>query len=354
MKLSGVKIEQFLRRPDAKAAAVLLFGPDQGLVRERAESLALTVVEDLNDPFRAVALSGAAVKVDPPRLADEAAQLAMTGGRRVIMVREATDGIAGIVEDFLEGATGGNSGGNLVVVEAGNLAKASSLRQLFERAKNAYAIGCYADDGRDLEAVIRDTLGRHGLAATPDALAFLAGNLGGDRLVTRGEIGKLALYVNVRGAGVDGKPLPVTLEDAEACVGDSAAMSLDALVYAVGGGDAAGIDRALERAFGEGLQPVRVLRAVQGHFQRLHVARAKVESGESLDTAVQSLRPPVFYKFKSAFQAQARRWRLEHLATALALLTEAELDCKSTGMPAAAICHRALMRVAQAGRAGGR
>lgn len=350
MKLSVAKINQFLRRPDVKIAAVLLFGPDQGLVRERAEGLARTVVDDLADPFRVVEIFGAALKADPPRLADEAAQLSMIGGRRVVRVREATDGVSDIVGDFLKGG----QSGNLVIVEAGNLGKGSSLRGLFERAENACAIGCYEDDGRALEELVRDTLGRHGLVATPDALAFLVGNLGGDRLVTRGELEKLALYVGGRSGVADGKRLSVTLEDAEACIGDSAAMSLDALVLAVGSGDAAGIDRALERALGEGVTPVRVLRAVQGHFHRLHVTRGKVESGEALEAAVQSLRPPVFFKFKSAFQAQARHWRLERLATALALLTEAEIDCKSTGLPAAAVCHRVLMRIAQAGRAGDR
>ncbi|MBT4488179.1 MAG: DNA polymerase III subunit delta, partial [Rhodospirillaceae bacterium] len=35
-------------------------------------------------------------------------------------------------------------------------------------------------------------------------------------------------------------------------------------------------------------------------------------------------------------------------AQALAILTEAELDCKTTGLPAEAICGRALIRIANA------
>ena len=349
MKLAGARIEQFLRQPDPRIAAVLLFGPDQGLVRERADGLARAIVDDLADPFRAVVLAADAVKTDPARLSDEAAQLSMIGGRQVVLVRDATDGIAAAVESLLQGG----EAGNLVIIEAGNLRAGSPLRKLFEKAKNAYLIGCYEDDGRGLQAVIRETLGRHGLSATPDALAFLSANLGGDRLVVRSEIDKLALYASGGGAG-NGKPKTVTIEDAQAAVGDSALASLDALLYAVGGGDAAAIDRALERAYAEGVNPVRVLRAVQGHFQRLHIVRAKVEGGEPVEAVLAGLRPPLIFKFKPAFEAQARRWRKDHLATALAVLTEAEIDCKSTGMPAAAICHRALMRIAQAGRAGDR
>jgi hypothetical protein len=37
MKLASARVEGFLRRPDPEIRAVLLYGPDAGLVRERAE-----------------------------------------------------------------------------------------------------------------------------------------------------------------------------------------------------------------------------------------------------------------------------------------------------------------------------
>ena len=50
MKVSGAAIERFVAKPDPAARLVLVFGPDGGLVRERATKLARTVVADLNDP----------------------------------------------------------------------------------------------------------------------------------------------------------------------------------------------------------------------------------------------------------------------------------------------------------------
>ena len=52
MKLAPSRIAAFLQRPDPEIRAVLLYGPDEGLVRERAEILARTVCPDLQDPFR--------------------------------------------------------------------------------------------------------------------------------------------------------------------------------------------------------------------------------------------------------------------------------------------------------------
>ena len=73
MKLSAANVEGFIRAPDPAVRAMLLYGPDGGLVRERADALARQVVDDLGDPFRVAELGPAQLKADPARLADEAA-----------------------------------------------------------------------------------------------------------------------------------------------------------------------------------------------------------------------------------------------------------------------------------------
>jgi DNA polymerase-3 subunit delta len=97
----AAEIEAFLRKPDPAVQLVLLHGPDAGLVRERADRLAGTVVPDLHDPFRVARVSGAQLLEDPARLADEAAAIAMGGGRRVVRVVDAGNRNAELIEGFL-------------------------------------------------------------------------------------------------------------------------------------------------------------------------------------------------------------------------------------------------------------
>ena len=54
---------------------------------------------------------------------------------------------------------------------------------------------------------------------------------------------------------------------------------------------------------------------------------------------------------EKALQSQLAQWPLARVASAMALVLDAERDCKTTGMPAEVVCSRALMRVAQAARA---
>ena len=96
---------------------MLLYGPDEGLVRERADILARTVCADLSDPFRVADLSAAALAADPARLADEAAQLSLIGGRRVVRVHGAGDRLTGLFAGFLDD----RPATRLIVVEAGDL-----------------------------------------------------------------------------------------------------------------------------------------------------------------------------------------------------------------------------------------
>jgi len=338
MKIDARSLAGFLKRPDPAARALLLYGPDAGLIKERAELLARTVVEDLRDPFRIVDLTGDIVAGDPARLADEAAAIAMTGGRRVVRVRDAGNEATVAFESFLEHPMGDA----LIVVEGGELDGRSTLRKLFEKSDNAAAIACYRDEGRDLVAVVRDTLQRAKVKADDETLAWLVDRLGGDRLVTRGEIEKLALYV--------GEGKTATLEDARALVGDSAEIGFDDLANAAASGDVAELERARARLDGEGIPAIAQLRAVQRHFTRLHLCAGMIAGGRDEKGAMMALRPPVFWKQEAAFRGQLKRWTAERLGRALGRLLDAEIQCKSPGAPSELVAARCLMALAMGAR----
>jgi DNA polymerase-3 subunit delta len=331
MKIQPKNADSFARRPDPAMRAILVYGPDHGLVRERVGKIVASVVEDPNDPFRVAELSGAQVAKDPALVADEAAAMAFGGGRRVVLVQGADDGVTKALSQFLADPVGDG----LVVVEAGDLESKSKLRQAFDKATVGAAIACYRDDARSLPGIVQETLKAEGLGVSREALDYLAANLGGDRLVTRAELQKLALY---KGPGAG----QVELADAQACVGDTAEVTLEDIAFATGGGDIAGLERAFQRAIHEGAQPVQPLRAASRHFQRLHA----VSNAENLDSAMGKLRPPVFWKRKDAFRGQAQAWDQGQLARALERLLEAENRTKTTGLPATAIASRALMEIA--------
>jgi DNA polymerase-3 subunit delta len=335
MIIKGASIANFAKRPDSAARAILLFGPDAGLVRERAEQIARTVAPDLADPFRVADIAPDTLKDDPARLADEAAAISMLGGRRVIRVRGAGNECAPAVVNLLDDP----KGEGLVVIEAGELDTKSKLRKLCEGADNAAAIACYHEEGPDLARTIADTLAKEGVKAPGDVLDWLAARLGGDRAITRSELEKLALYA--------GKGAALSLEDCRAVIGDSADIDLDDVIRAAALGDLTALERAYARVSSEGDSPIAILRVAARHFLRLQTVQADVARGLSVDAAMGKLWPKVFYKEVGPFKTQLARWPQARISAALERLLEAEIQCKSSGMPSELIAQRSLMALAQ-------
>jgi DNA polymerase-3 subunit delta len=330
--------DRFAAKPGVNIRAALFFGPDQGLVHERAERLAKTVVDDLTDPFRVADLDESALTSDGARLFDEAAAISMLGGRRVIRVRNAGNTLAKLFESFLDDA----AGDALVVVEGGDLQKSASLRKVFEEADNAAAIQCYGDTAQNLPGVIRDVMKAQGLTLSAEAMDDAVSRLGSDRGITQRELEKLALYAHGQKT--------VSLEDVRAVMGDEAEVRVEEVCDAAGEGDLKRLDLALERVWGEETSAIAVVRSALGHFQKLLAAKAAMQRGDNIDFAMKKMWPPIHFSRVSSFKAQASRWNEDRLGEALDLLLETETLCKTTGVPNEAALGRALFNIAAMAR----
>jgi DNA polymerase-3 subunit delta len=337
MKLAAARLEAFLARPDPEVGLVLLYGPDGGLVAERARRLARAVVDDLADPFRVSELDPDRLQAEPRLLVEEAQALCLVGGRRLVRVRPAGDGLSTAVRSLLKIA----EPAALVLLEAGELGATSSLRRLVEAAPGAMALPCYRGEEREVAATVRRLLAEAGLGATPDALEFLVGHLGNDSGVTRQELAKLALYVGERA------DRSVRLEDAAAVIDDNAALAIDDVVRAAALGEA-DLELRLERLFAEGVRPEAVLRATVWFHLRLLRAALAVEAGASPDEALAALRPPLHFRARPAVARALRRWRPAGVVAALARLREAERECRRRHALARLVCCRALAGLAPA------
>ena len=332
MIVKPAEADRFAANPPKGLRVALVFGPDAGLVQERAEKLLKSATPDLTDPFNVADLNEATLLADPARLADEAAAISMMGGNRVVRIRGAGNNLANLLEQFLEDP----AGDALVVLEAGDLAKGTGLRKLFEEDDKAAAIACYADNARGLEDVVREAMRAEGLTIAPDALADAVSRLGSDRGVTRRELEKLALYARGQKS--------VSLEDVRAAMGDEAEARVEEACDAAGNGDFARLDLALERLWIADMSAVAVIRGAMGHFQRVAQARESTGRGDNVDFILKRLR--VHFSRADSFKAQTRRWSEERLSDALDLLLDAEVLAKTTAVPAEAVCGRTLMNIA--------
>ncbi len=333
MKLTWKQSDPFLKSPDPKARVILIYGPDNGLMRERSQIIGKTIVDNLDDPFNAISLTADIIHDDPARLNDEAMALSMMGGARLIKIEDGSDKLTTIIKSYLEDP----SPDNLILIEADALETRSTLRQLCEKSKNAAALPCYVEDERGVSNLIRETLSNAGYFINADAVHLLAANVMGDRSRVRGEIEKLMLYM--------GEEKNITTEHVHQSVGNIADADLDDLVYALGSGNTKKAIESYNRLIGEGVADIAILRSMQNHFRRLHYTQSVMQSGQSLDQAIKTLSPPLFFKVEPAFKSQVTKWRGKKLDTILLKLTELEAQSKRTATPVQTLCSQAILSI---------
>jgi DNA polymerase-3 subunit delta len=343
-RIRPAELAKFLKSPFAASRAILVFGPDSSLVRDRAEQLMRTVVEDLRDPFRVSDLGGDQVVSDPARLADEAAAVAMLGGRRVVRVRNATEGSTPVFEAFLNEPIGDA----LIVVEAGDLGTRAKLVKLFETAGNASAIACYEESSEAVEDFIGSVCAAQNLEPERDAVHELASALAADRALIRAEVAKLALYVADRAP--PGQKIRVTRDDVRAATVNMREADVDELADAVAEGNTAKTAALLARSFDGGSTAVSLLRAVSMHILRLHSVVAALDGGAPLESALNEAGRFIAFGRRTALQRQATRWPLARLNEVVGLFLIAEQQCKDTGMPDEAVASRVILSAAALGR----
>ncbi len=345
MKVDARSVDRFLRTPDSQVWAALIFGPDRGLVRERGAALLTAWGAQVDDPFAFAALTEDDLKADPLRLDDELRALSLTGDQRAVRLRVTGDAGAAPVLAALEAAEEDRGVfAAKLVVEAGDLKKTSKLRKAVEASSGAAAIACYADTAQALERLADDWLAADGLSLTREARAALGPLIGGDRMLAKAQVEKLALYMlNADGA-------QITVEDVTAACVETTAAAVYDLAGAVASGDAAGADRLLHSALAAGASPVGLCRGLQRHFARLAAIHAKRETGAAQDRAIAMTGPPLFGPARDALLAQLRRWPADALERALSQTLSAERQLKTTGAADAAVLGRLVLALSRGPR----
>lgn len=333
----GYEVDSWLARPDPSMGVVLLYGPDRGLVAERAKTFAVKTGLPLDDPFSVVKLDGAEVDRDEGRLLDEARTVPMFSDRRLLWVRNASGQKA--LADDIKALTSEPAKDAIILIEAGDLKKGTGLRAIVEAASNAIALPCYADEARDLDSVIDDELRKAGMSMTLDARQALRRNLGGDRLASRGEVEKLMLYAHGR--------KEIGIEDISALSGDVSGASFDAAVDAMLDGKVGDFDAAFNRHCQSGGHPFLVLSSAMRQLQAIQAMRGQMESGgRNAASVVAGARPPVFFSRRKLVEKTLERWNVEALGRALGRLQTAVLQTRKRPDLSEALARQALLGIA--------
>jgi len=319
MKANRGQIERALDTAPAEVRLFLLYGPDESGSRALADRLGATMGAEAER----VDLTGAALKADPARLADEAAAIALFGGRRHIRVFPAGDEALDAVEALLDAAVAGNP----VVLIAGALRKDAKLlkRTLGDPATLVFA--SYPPEGDEADR-LAIALGRPlGLRIRPDVSRRLGEISGGDRAILTRELEKLALYLDA----APERPADLEHDALDAVAAGSGEGDLSRLVDLLLSGQQSEADAELARLGGEGVEGIALLRPLLRRLLLLAQMRAEIDAGVPLDRVIASSGRFLFGRNRAALSRQLGQWDSRALVTAIERTAAAERAIKRSG-----------------------
>jgi len=331
MKLSPREASGYFAKPDPKRTGILIYGGDAMRVAlKRQQVITALVGEAGEEEMRLTRIPASDLRSDPALLMDAITSQGFFPGPRVAFVEDAADGLTKIIAAALSEWREGDA---QIIVTAKQLNARSSLRKAFEGHNNAYAVGIYDDPPSKSE--IEADLAKGGLRDVPSdamgALVALSRDIGpGD---FRQVIEKISLYKL-------GDTAPLSVEDITACAPTSTEAALDDVLNIVAEGRKGEVGPIISKLTSQGVQPVGLCIGATRHFRTLYAA-ANNPSG------IGGLRPPVFGPRRDRMQRQLQQWGSRKLEIALTMLTDTDLQLRSTSRaPAMAVMERTLVRLA--------
>ena len=331
MKIPAKDIEQFIAKIPKAIKAILLYGPDNGLVRFRANFFK-------KNRSLAGELTYEQIKNNPSVILDSLNSISLFGEDLSLeknLLIEFTG--TSLADPCLSIIKSGEYNG-LIICCAGELGPDSSLRKFFESSPLAAAIPCYKDDSVGIAKIIQKIFKEQQLTYEASLIPMLLNYIAvGDRSLILHEIEKIILFM--------GNKKHISIEDIEGYLDRQGEVTFEKLCYQISLRKAKDLEFYLNRLLSEGHNLVAITRMIMYHFHRLYQVKLLIEQGKSETAALESLSPPIFFKQIGEFTQSLNLWTKSQISEMLKQLVDLEFAAKQTSMPATLILRRIMLSV---------
>ena len=334
MNIKPEQVETILKSLPQTIRGVVIYGSNEGMVSTLSEAFIKSISSDIYDAFHVSYLDMADVMSDIGCLYAEFNAQSLMGGRRVVVIKNATANLTKPLRELLSSS----SSDTLLVISSSTLKTKDSLAVMAKDEAFMYGIGCYDDRDEDISQFASKFMSKNGFNIDNITFQLLCSRLSNDRKISANELDKLITYM--------GNNKNISVEDVLTVISDSSASSQEDLCYFVALGQTEKAIASYNRLIFEGEQPVSIIRAISYHFMKLLDCAVKMEKGDTTEKVIFGLRPPLMFFRKNAFTTQLRTWNRTRLLNALTLLYQTERECKTTDLPAEQVASFALIRIA--------
>jgi DNA polymerase-3 subunit delta len=303
-------------RPDIRL--FFIFGQDESAIAGIASAMVVTIGKGAE----IIDIDSEKLRSDPTLLADEAASTSLFGDRRYIRLTFRREEGVDAVENLLNAEQAGDP----VIATAGDLKKGSRLRKIVEGSPRALSFICYPPTEVESADAILGMAQKAGLKLDRALAVQIARYTGQDRRLAANEVEKLALYHDASPE----RPVLVEAVAFTALAAETNEEDINSLVNQVMSGEVRALGRQLTQARVMGVEPIRVVRALQRRTTLLAGLRSKVDGGANPGALVRATKS-IFWKEQDEHVRQLQRWTSVRLSGLMGHLLELERKLMALG-----------------------
>ena len=206
-----------------------------------------------------------------------------------------------------------------IFIFADNLEKKSVVRSHFEKEKNLAIIPCYQDNDRTLSIYVNNKL-RNYTGLTQNLINLLIKNSGNDRKVLSNEIDKICALFQSKKINPDkvfeliNNAYNVEFENLRDSCLEANKIDLNT--------NLSNVSLLAEKSY-------LYLGILNNRVQKLLDLVDQLEKNKNVDSAIDSVKPKIFWKDKPIFKRQLRVWNRKKLIKAREIILETEILIKT-------------------------
>ena len=286
---------------------VLFYGENLGLQNEFKET-----IKKLNKQNKILNIDQEEILNSSQYLFNELNNQSLFEDIKIIIINNANDKILEIIK---EANTIIND--NKIYLFGNLLEKKSKIRNFFEKENNLDIVPCYKDNEISLKKIIEKELKNY-KNLSPNIINFLNENTTFDRIKLKNEIDKIKTYFVNSTINIDELQKLLNLKEDDDFN--------DIKNHAISGNSKKTND-LLNTCTLENEKSIFYIAMINQRLTRLNEIDLK---NKNLEKIINEIKPPIFWKEKPMFLAQAKSWNKEKLNKAISMTYSSEIRMKSS------------------------
>lgn len=239
---------------------------------------------------------------------------------RIIIISRVTNKIS----EFLNYLTSLSLENILVILLSENLEKKSKLRQLFEKDKQLICVPFYEDDDRSLMKIINDFLLKEKLRISQESINLLVQRARGDRKNLRNELSKLKFLLLSK--------KKINIED----IFKLSNLAENFSIFELSDNYLAKNSKKVSNILNENNftyeDCILIIRTLLNRSKRLLKLISLYEANGSVDMAISSYKPTIFWKEKDLVKKQINSWSIGEIKKIIYKISDLEILVKKNSV----------------------